>query len=190
MNGYKTHNEIEINVNMSHGQGGVESSYTDLLLAFGLPGEADGYKIDAEWELLFDDGTIATLYNWKNGKNYNDNGEGDETEDITDWNIGGFDKESVDRILSVLADKRYLGYITVNEIEELTNLKEHLKKLGFVITIPEDRDDAPIDLVIAYYPTFKNKTCAIMYHSIDTKEILYKDVFTTDFESLLFDAIL
>ena len=35
----------------------------------------------------------TTLYNWKNGKAYLGN-EGQDIEDITDWNIGGKSKEA------------------------------------------------------------------------------------------------
>ena len=47
----------------------------------------DGYKTDEEWVIQTPAG-VATIYNWKNGKNYLEE-HGLETEDITEWSIGG-----------------------------------------------------------------------------------------------------
>ena len=53
-------------------QGYIKASYEQLLKAFGPPNPnlCDNYKTDVEWAFEFADGTVATLYNWKNGKNY------------------------------------------------------------------------------------------------------------------------
>lgn len=53
----------------------------------------DGYKVDAEW-LISTPAGIATIYNYKTGKNYCRN-EGLEVEQITDWHIGGNSKNVV-----------------------------------------------------------------------------------------------
>jgi hypothetical protein len=70
-------------------QGYICATYSQLLDKFGSPGNSfDSYKTDAEWVIEFDDGTVATIYNWKDGKNYCGD-SGLEVEDITEWHIGG-----------------------------------------------------------------------------------------------------
>jgi len=85
----------------SHLQGEIICSYSDLVKAFGQPGSGDEYKVDAKWEIVFDDGLIATIYNYKTGKNYN-GPSGLIVEKIRDWHIGGFEKEVVERICRIL----------------------------------------------------------------------------------------
>lgn len=85
----------------------VEVDYGTLVKTFGKPKGGDGYKTDAEWELVFEDGTFATIYNYKDGKNYNGKA-GTATTKITDWHIGGCDKRAVELVCEALgmsADK-------------------------------------------------------------------------------------
>ena len=49
--------------------------------------KGEGYKTDVEW-LFKTPAGIATLYNWKDGKNYNFE-DGLDIEDIEEWHIGG-----------------------------------------------------------------------------------------------------
>lgn len=91
-------------------QGEVDISYAELVEKLGEPSsDGDGYKVDAEWALEFEDGTIATIYNYKTGPNYN----GDDyckVEDIRDWHIGGRDKRAVQMVEALLLD----GMLIVN----------------------------------------------------------------------------
>ena len=98
---YKTHNETEIDPSGTHLQGRVEVSYEKLVGIFGEPMEGDEYKVDAEWLLEFEDGTVATIYNYKDGKSYDAIG-GLETEYIVDWHIGGMENKVVSRIKELL----------------------------------------------------------------------------------------
>lgn len=50
--------------------------------------ESDWTKCDAEWQIEFEDGTVAWVYNWKNGRNYN-GPSGTPVEEITRWTVGG-----------------------------------------------------------------------------------------------------
>lgn len=90
---YTVHTDDYSIVNGTCLQGYLHCSYKQLTKAFGEPGLSDGYKTDAEWIVRFDDGTVASIYNWKNGKNYC-GPEGLNTEDITEWNIGGHSARS------------------------------------------------------------------------------------------------
>jgi hypothetical protein len=100
---FKTHNETNVNADGTSLQGYVSVSYHELLSKFGEPTGSDGYKSDAEWELLFDDGKVATIYNWKDGKNYN-GPDGLDVRYITNWHIGGRDKEVVSRVKTILGE--------------------------------------------------------------------------------------
>lgn len=97
---YTTHAtdpSIQVLFNGTCLQGNIDASYEDLVDLFGQPTNGDNYKVDAEWYIKFSDGTIASIYNWKDGKNYNGD-EGMETEQIRDWHIGGFDKKSGEHV--------------------------------------------------------------------------------------------
>jgi hypothetical protein len=99
---YTTHNEDStINLNASSLQGCIDTSYANIVKAFGEPTTGDEYKIDAEWNIVFSDGTRASIYNWKDGVNYCGE-QGIPTEKITDWHIGGFNQDAVNRINGVL----------------------------------------------------------------------------------------
>jgi hypothetical protein len=86
-------------------QGYLRASFEQLLRAFGSPhmDQCDHYKTDVEWAFRFADGTIATLYNWKNGKNYLGD-EGLELNDIYTWNVGGFNEKAVTKLKERLSE--------------------------------------------------------------------------------------
>ena len=98
---FVTHNQSNIDVSGTHLQGHINVEYSVLKKIFGKPTLGDEYKTDAEWEILFEDGTVATIYNWKNGKNYLGRNGTAKTK-ITHWNVGGNSKEVVERIQEVL----------------------------------------------------------------------------------------
>ncbi|MAS48174.1 MAG: hypothetical protein CL557_12305 [Alphaproteobacteria bacterium] len=97
----KTHKERMCS-NMTYRVGEIETTYGKLLHSFGKPYPCDGYKVDAEWTLQFDDGQVATIYNWKDGHNYLGE-DGTSVEDITDWHIGGRKEIVVRRVKEILA---------------------------------------------------------------------------------------
>ena len=82
-------------------QGYVDAEYATLKKVFGKPGEGDGYKVDAEWEIKFSDGTYATIYNYKDGKNYCGS-KGLRKTQITDWHVGGSSELAVTRVQNAL----------------------------------------------------------------------------------------
>lgn len=103
---FTTHNGTNFDfakINGSHLQGYVTADYKHITKVFGKSSNHfDNYKCDAEWLIEFKDGTIATLYNYKNGRNYLGK-EGLPKTQITEWNIGGFDQKAVERIKEALA---------------------------------------------------------------------------------------
>ena len=100
---FETHNTADININGTSLKGYVTADYNVICRVFGEPTESDGYKVDAEWMIEFSDGKIATIYNWKNGKNYCGSA-GLNVEDIKEWHIGGHCHESASRIKTLLSD--------------------------------------------------------------------------------------
>ena len=83
-------------------QGVIDIPYHALVKMFGEPhSQGDGYKTDAEWCIKFEDGTVATIYNYKDGKNY-EGDEGLETEDIDEWHIGGHDRKVLELVMEVI----------------------------------------------------------------------------------------
>ena len=87
---FVTHNEKpSIDTNCTSLVGYVDARYGILKRAFGEPtGGCD--KSDAEWLLEFEDGKVATIYNYKDGYNYCGSG-GLPVQRITSWHIGGHD---------------------------------------------------------------------------------------------------
>jgi len=98
---FYTHEDHEIDINMTHLQEEISVHYEDLVHAFGEPIKrgADAYKVDWEW-YIEKDGVVATIYNYKNGPGYGYNGVGPS--DIMEWHIGGHSKEAVDLVKSIL----------------------------------------------------------------------------------------
>jgi hypothetical protein len=83
----------------------ISISFKKLCETFGTDySRGDGYKVDAEWSIKFPDRKVATIYNWKDGKNYK-GAQGLELEEITNWHIGGKDPIVAERIREILGLK-------------------------------------------------------------------------------------
>ena len=97
---FVTHNDVDIAFQSSHLIGYIVVSYSKLVEKFGNPQEVDMYKVDAGWTVLFENGDYATIYNYKDGINYNGE-DGCPTKDITNWHIGGSgDNDKIVRIIT------------------------------------------------------------------------------------------
>ena len=94
--------------NGTHLQGNVGATYQELVEVFGEPiryewsNESDN-KVDAEWIINFEDGTKATIYNYKNGLNYL-GAEGKRVNEISMWNVGGHSERAVFLVNEELID--------------------------------------------------------------------------------------
>lgn len=73
-------------------QGTIKATSAQLTAAFGEPKEYKTGKVDLEWQIRFQDGTIATVYNYKTGPAY---GVKRDPKQITSWSIGGFSADAV-----------------------------------------------------------------------------------------------
>jgi hypothetical protein len=86
---YETHNDIDIDTNGTSFQGEISTTFENLLKIFGTPmGASDDNKVDVEWNIMFNDGVVATIYNWKNGP-VSMGEKGTNPVDIKTWHIGG-----------------------------------------------------------------------------------------------------
>ena len=74
----------------THLQGYIDIPYATLESKLGYPTHTDGDKTLAEWVLKGEDGTIATIYDYKN--------YGMRKEAITRWHIGGKSDKAVELI--------------------------------------------------------------------------------------------
>ena len=97
-----TKNDVEISG--THRQGEIVTTREQLIKTFGAPSYCDwdsGDKITIEWEMRFNDGTIATIYDYKRIEC------GEEAEPIDlfeefEWNIGGNCSEAVQKVTDLL----------------------------------------------------------------------------------------
>ena len=86
---FETHNDSDIDVNGTSKQGVIYETFEKLLRVFGTPmGASDDGKVDVEWNIMFNDGVVATIYNWKNGP-ASMGSNGINPVDNKTWHIGG-----------------------------------------------------------------------------------------------------
>jgi len=89
---FRTHNDGPID---SHGcslQGYITASIVSLARAFGRPiGHGRMCEpITTEWKIRFEDGQIATIYDW--------NESPVDHEDVVHWHVGGLNRQVVERV--------------------------------------------------------------------------------------------
>jgi len=76
-------------------QGYIRAYYHQLVAVFGEPDLTNGDKVTAEWCLDFEDGTVATIYDWK---------EYETPMGLHRWHIGGKSQEAVDRVTDTFTE--------------------------------------------------------------------------------------
>jgi hypothetical protein len=90
-------------VNGTSLRGYITTSYDELAEIFGEPdygpNDHSGDKVTCEWSLQFEDGTVATIYEWKHGYT---------PMDRCQWNIGGKSMDAVVRITQTVERYREL----------------------------------------------------------------------------------
>jgi hypothetical protein len=87
----------DANGHMTSLQGYIRAYYHELVEVFGLP-LVGGDKTTVEWCLEFEDGTVATIYDWK---------EYETPMGRYDWHIGGKSKQAVHAVTSTFKDYQY-----------------------------------------------------------------------------------
>ena len=97
---YQTHRDRDIDVFGTGLVGRIDAAYQEIVDVFGEPQQFEAGKCDVQWNFLWPDGMVATIYNYKDGKNYLGD-EGTATALIRDWHVGGKTKEAADRVNAI-----------------------------------------------------------------------------------------
>ena len=73
-------------------QGTINTSYDRLVELFGEPtrGESGDGKVQVEWAVKFNDGTLATIYDWKEDKT---------ASAVTEWHVGGYTQHALYNVI-------------------------------------------------------------------------------------------
>ena len=85
------------NVNMTSSKGEFPITFSELVEIFGRPDvgpNADLDKSSCEWALKFEDGTIASIYDWKMGYH--------TPMFEYAWHIGGHSADAYDRVVECI----------------------------------------------------------------------------------------
>lgn len=86
--------DVGMIANGTHLEGYVNAHYHQLVEAFGEPTyTSGGDKTTVEWIIEFEDGEVATIYDWK---------QYDTPFGEYDWHIGGFNNSVVERVQFVV----------------------------------------------------------------------------------------
>jgi hypothetical protein len=75
-------------------QGTINASYDRLVETFGEPKVLDDGKVQVEWAMKFTDGTLATIYDWKEEKT---------ASAVTEWNVGGYTEHALSNVIDEVA---------------------------------------------------------------------------------------
>ena len=95
---FYTHNQIRISIEGTGYVGEIDASYDELNAAFGAPfGPSGDGKVRAEWTLKFDDGTVATIYDYKHHL---------PVEQVRDWHVGGHVARALGKVKSAIETHR------------------------------------------------------------------------------------
>jgi len=95
MIGFSTDN---VDINGTWLQGYTVATRRELEATFGAPCfEGEGDKTTTEWAIRFDDGVVASIYDWKRYEM-----GAPEMDERIEWNIGGRDPLAVERVEDAL----------------------------------------------------------------------------------------
>jgi len=98
---FKTGNDLDTTGTGSSLQGYVTTTRSALIETFGMPtfsSDEEYEKVTTEWIIKFQDGTIATIYDWKRYE------EGAPVlNEVYEWHIGGYSETAVSRVQETLA---------------------------------------------------------------------------------------
>tara|TARA_R100000656_G_C3857649_1_gene109107 strand:- start:69 stop:404 length:336 start_codon:yes stop_codon:yes gene_type:complete len=87
----------------THLQGHLNASYEEIVSVLGQPTHPVE-KVDASWDFEIDS-VVVTLYNWKDGQNYN-GPTAPPVEELRSWSIGGHDSKAVEAVAKLFANSK------------------------------------------------------------------------------------
>lgn len=71
----------------------MRADWGKLVALFGEPEQNIGDRVQVQWVIRFEDGEIATVYDWK---------ENCEPEEVTRWNVGALNKMVAHRVYQIV----------------------------------------------------------------------------------------
>jgi hypothetical protein len=86
-------NDPTVSINGTCLQGCIETTYDELVNVFGEPTELEGDKVTVEWTILFSDGTVASIYDWKLSET---------PMGVYKWHIGGMSQRAVELVTNCM----------------------------------------------------------------------------------------
>src|SRR5689334_4275323 len=90
-------------------QGYLDVPFSRVVEVFGEPNtDVDGYKVAFEWRIVFADGTVASIYDYKASALYDDDNPSPEQmrkNDFSDWHVGGKSKRADELVRAALTSK-------------------------------------------------------------------------------------
>lgn len=117
-------------LNGTHGLGTIETTRGALVKAFGEPQyeELSGDKTTVEWDIEFEDGTIATVYDYKREDGGYYDGKGVLLDDFTeyDFSIGGNDPKAVELVKEALSK--------VPDMPKITSRRKEVQAIEYRLT--------------------------------------------------------
>lgn len=84
-----------VDVNGTSLRGYIKTTRAAIEAVFGAPDETYDDKVTTEWDIQFEDGTIATIYDWKLGF-------APGMDEKYEWHIGGKSFDAVERVEQAL----------------------------------------------------------------------------------------
>jgi len=79
--------------------------YKDVVKIFGNPNFCPSFddKVMVEWDIEFEDGLRASIYNWKDGKNY-DPEDGLPKTKLFEWHVGGDNPKVFEYVINLVRE--------------------------------------------------------------------------------------
>ena len=95
--------------NGTSGMGNIQVAPADLVLAFGQPGESDGFKVSGEYTFHDEESDVVfTMYDWKSTSLYDERAQSPEQfwaqTKPTTINIGGNHKGDIEQFKRMILD--------------------------------------------------------------------------------------
>ena len=147
------------------GQGEISCTYWQLLSAFGEPDRRDDYKTQVEWTVMTPAG-IAVIYDWKQGDDYLGEGNGTPVECITEWSVGGQNKEVIEWVKKAITKNPMKLYArTISERDSRAGNKggnDYLrielsafgKIIGYIVLeVNDDANGNPVQYLLKFSPS-------------------------------------
>jgi hypothetical protein len=131
---FTTHNDARVSIVGTYFLGKIQASYDEIVSLFGKPYDGDKCNTDAEWDILFEDGVVATIYNWKNGVNHCGL-SGTPVEHIYEWCVGGKKLAALHRVMDLLekTDEDFEKYLHEQIQQRQREYDETITRIGHLI---------------------------------------------------------